>query len=130
MSVTQGRDVRLSGGVVELFIKSLLFCLVALFPATALHATPILNPGERFESLKASHTAARMSTQEFSAARTTDMVRSTISNSEASQQSASYGCILASNCANPIEVPEPQSLALVGAGLLSMAGFIRRRLTI
>lgn len=37
-------------------------------------------------------------------------------------------CIFSSDCYTTVEVPEPQSLALVGSGLLSMAGLIRRRL--
>lgn len=37
-------------------------------------------------------------------------------------------CILASDCATTVQVPEPQSLVLVGTGLLSMAGLIRRKM--
>jgi hypothetical protein len=42
-------------------------------------------------------------------------------------QPASAVCILASDCSAPVQVPEPQSLVLVGSGLLSMAGVLRRR---
>jgi hypothetical protein len=36
--------------------------------------------------------------------------------------------VFSSNCSSTIKVIEPQSLVLVGSGLLSMAGLIRRRL--
>jgi hypothetical protein len=38
------------------------------------------------------------------------------------------GCAIGADCQASIKVPEPQSLMLVGSGLLSMAGLIRRRL--
>jgi len=37
-------------------------------------------------------------------------------------------CILSGDCSKAVQVPEPQSLVLVGSGLLSIAGLIRRRL--
>ena len=37
-------------------------------------------------------------------------------------------CALDSSCDGSLKVPEPQSLVLVGSGLLSMAGLIRRKL--
>lgn len=38
------------------------------------------------------------------------------------------GCTLGSDCYKEVHVPEPESLVMVGTGLLSMAGLIRRRL--
>lgn len=41
---------------------------------------------------------------------------------------SSSNCTLSGDCRTTTKVPEPQSLVLVGSGLLSMAGFIRRKL--
>ena len=41
---------------------------------------------------------------------------------------AGSNCTLSGDCRTTTKVPEPQSLVLVGSGLLSMAGFIRRKL--
>jgi hypothetical protein len=38
------------------------------------------------------------------------------------------GCLFASNCSNPVHIPEPEALALLGTGLLVVASTIRRRL--
>ena len=37
-------------------------------------------------------------------------------------------CTLTGDCQSTTKIPEPQSLVLVGSGLLSMAGYLRRRL--
>ncbi len=37
-------------------------------------------------------------------------------------------CTLTGDCPSTTKIPEPQSLVLVGSGLLSMAGYLRRRL--
>ncbi len=46
-----------------------------------------------------------------------------------SQSPPSSGCIFAGNCANPVRIPESGALAVLGTGLLSIAGLLRRRLT-
>jgi len=37
-------------------------------------------------------------------------------------------CLFTSGCSSTMKVPEPQSLVMVGSGLLGMAGVIRRKL--
>jgi hypothetical protein len=49
-------------------------------------------------------------------------------SSVASAQPASDTCVFSSNCSSTVKVPEPQSLMLLGSGLLSMAGLIRKKL--
>jgi|HubBroStandDraft_4_1064222.scaffolds.fasta_scaffold47086_3 hypothetical protein len=43
-------------------------------------------------------------------------------------QASLAACNFSRDCSSTVEVPEPQSLIMVGTGLLSMAGLIRRRL--
>jgi hypothetical protein len=43
------------------------------------------------------------------------------------QPSPSSGCFLASNCTNPVHIPEPEALAVLGTVLLSLASLLRRR---
>jgi hypothetical protein len=40
----------------------------------------------------------------------------------------SDACLFTNDCNASVRVPEPQSLMLVGSGLLAMAGLVRRRL--
>ena len=103
-----------------LFAAALVF-LVSI-PTQILHATPIMN-GEDFQPLSKqlvgniSYAVAAKSPLEFAVFRTST-----------SPLPVSSGCIFANNCSNPVEVPEPEALVLVGTGLLLMAGIIRRRL--
>lgn len=110
---------------------SMLLPLAILLPCGILHATPILNPGEfQLQNQKQikGYTAVAKSARDNAGLAGTGMAPKPESIVESSPQLAGSGCILASNCSNPVDVPEPQSLVLVGAGLLSMAGVIRRRL--
>jgi hypothetical protein len=103
--------------------------LAVLLLSGILHATPITSVGEsQLENSK------QPSGRGVAPAATPGPVEPVAaaalvqrSNLEASVQPAT-ACILSSDCATTVQVPEPQSLVLVGSGLLSMAGLIRRRL--
>jgi hypothetical protein len=43
---------------------------------------------------------------------------------------SSSGCLFAGECANPVHIPESGALAVLGTGLLSIAGLLRRRLRV
>ena len=103
-----------------LFAAALVF--VVSIPTQVLHATPIMN-GEDVQPLSKllagdmNYAAVAKSPLEFAGFHTST-----------SPLPVSSGCIFANNCSNPVEVPEPAALVLVGTGLLLMAGIIRRRL--
>jgi hypothetical protein len=93
-----------------------------------LHATPIMNTGAgELQDAKrfAVHKSAQPATKAPSSA---DEGQRLTLNDTASSDSYAGGCVFNNSCYSTIKVPEPQSLVLVGTGLLSLAGLIRRRL--
>lgn len=103
-----------------LFAAALVFAVS--LPTQVLHATPITN-GEDVQLLSKqlagdmNYASVAKSPLEFAGFHTST-----------SPLPVSSGCIFANNCSNPVEVPEPTALVLVGTGLLLMAGIVRRRL--
>lgn len=104
--------------------------LAVLLMSGILHATPITSVGEnqlqdsKHLSRGIAPTTANAAFQPVAA----DAALTPRPNAETSAQAATSVCIFSSDCYTTVEVPEPQSLVLVGSGLLSMAGLIRRRL--
>lgn len=106
-------------------------CPALLLLGGIAHATPI--EGLYDKPLGDVSTLTRpANVQNPAKAATTLSSAATVSSSEmnldVSYDRGSDGCAFSSNCYTSIKVPEPQSLVLVGSGLLSMAELIRRRL--
>src|SRR5271167_3410638 len=105
-------------------------CLAVLLLSATLHATSITTFGEsQLQNSKrpASREVALDETKVATTPAATDMALMLHPNTEAAVQPSTV-CILSSACPTSLEVPEPQSLVLVGSGLLSAAGLIRRLL--
>lgn len=93
------------------------------------HATPIVDLGSNNLHISAIPVVASTVHKEAQAA---------TSRGNDSSHSYAFGlstwpgsagtCTLATNCGATLQVAEPQSLLLVGSGLLSIAGLLRRRL--
>jgi ABC-type enterobactin transport system permease subunit len=96
-----------------------------------LHATPIrtLTAGERY--LQNAQQFAMLTGSPAGPKLTLSSVTSVAApriNPASSIPAASGVCLFDPSCYATVQVPEPQSLMLVGSCLLSMAGLIRRRL--
>ena len=104
-----------------------LVLLVAIL-SEILYATPIIDAGEwHADSTRRSASYASLSEKGKT---TLQLIRGSSAIHLAGQQSqAASTCIFASNCPNPVHIPESAALAFLGTGLLSIAGLLRRRLT-
>jgi len=91
------------------------------------YATPISSVGRA--KLQDSKQVANLRTNQFGAAfGSSSSAVQTGLNPDTSVYSPKDGSFFANNRYTTVNVPEPQSLVLVGTGLLSIAGLIRRRL--
>jgi len=92
-----------------------------------LYATPISSVGRA--KLQDSEQVASLRTNQSGAALgSSSSAVPTGLNPDTSVYSPRDGSFFANNRYTTVNVPEPQSLVLVGTGLLSIAGLIRRRL--
>jgi len=105
--------------------------LAVLLPVGILHATPITSY-EVWRSQNSKPLASYGSVSAEKKAPSDLMVvnpaREPQLETATALQPANSGCTFAGDCSDPVKVPEPQSLVMVGTGLLTMAGLIRRRL--
>src|ERR1700728_3302489 len=106
-----------------------LFLMVPLLSGI-LYATPMKDAGEwGLQGSKQLLSPPLATTKANRAFEAVDVAVTLGFRPRSSSQASTANCVLASNCSNPVEIPEPQSWLLLGTGLLSMAGLIRRRLS-
>ena len=111
--------------------QAIRLCLFVLVYGSILHATPIearagwqLRDSKRIPSLGMASTETKR-TFEVSAI---DAIFASGLSRKALLKPSSAAYSPAGSGRNPVEIPEPQPLLLLGTGLLSMATVIRRRL--
>lgn len=107
-------------------------CSAFLLLAGTAYATPITDLGSNdlpnpLPLTRHIDSQLSMSDRSFAVAGATSAPR-LITNFIASAEPSSDECVFSRNCSSTVKVPEPQSLVLLGSGLLSMAGLIRRKL--
>ena len=95
------------------------------------YATPIVTFNDA--DLEGSKYLTGVNSLQLSRAATSAIVKSTAVSVQRWEDASSTaplpdGCLFTAGCNTMLKVPEPQSLVLVGSGLLSMAELIRRRL--
>jgi hypothetical protein len=118
-------------GSFQSYLRSGVVTAIALLALGEIgHATPITDLGDTVaqttaaSAVKNTQAAAVAALQSAQTGATATFYTLNITNWSAP---ASNTCTLAGDCRTTTKIPEPQSLVLVGTGLLSMAGFLRRR---
>ena len=104
--------------------------LAVLLLSGIIHATPITSVGES-QLQNGKQPASRGFALEITKAIepvTAEVAPAPLLDTGTYAQASLAACNFSRDCSSTVEVPEPQSLIMVGTGLLSMAGLIRRRL--
>jgi len=129
---------KMSGALESVSLQSYVRSAVGIFLALLIlggvgHATPIMDVGDSGAqtaaaagAVKSTQAAAVAALESAQTGTATTFYTLNVTNWTAA--ASGNTCTLSGDCRTTTKIPEPQSLMLVGSGLLSMAGFIRRRL--